>query len=94
MKVVVTVDKSAVVDLRYKLYSVLGTVKKVTAQSSYSAIKEAELMLHKAIGMYEVLSTLELIDNINVSYDDIVRMETKISDILSDKQRRKMIIRH
>jgi len=89
VQIVLTVDKGAVQAQKSKLYSLLSEAKKVTAQSSFASIRYAEKQLYKAEELFEVLTELDLIDGISISREDFELTESKLADIITEKQKQR-----
>ncbi len=94
MQTVVYTDKGVVHAHRAKLYGYIIVANRVSDQSTYAALKEAEASLNKAKSLFEALRDFGYLDDVNSTTEDINRIDAKIQDITEHKRMKDMIRRH
>lgn len=86
-EILLTVNKKKVTVLINQFYSYMRTAQGISPNSTYIEINEAKEALCRAQGMYKVLNSLELLNNMDMISEDIDRIALKVNDIYSDKRR-------
>lgn len=88
--ILVAVDKDNVKAQINKMNECLGQARSVRPESTFIAVYDARDNLYLAKGYYYALGGVGLLQDCRIVYEDIVRVEEKISNIIEEKRRKQL----